>query len=155
MRSAAPAELGRRAPLYLVAVPYLFYYVRVSESSPRALPPKWANEPVPAPLHAVAQDIAAGESWLVAWAMLSTVPYRRLSRESGIGEERLRNIERGAPITRSDLIALAKAWKVDASAIVLTLPAGTLLPDPPQPIGPVDVAEPSDRDIDVECARSS
>ena len=117
----------------------------MSESLPRVLPPKWASDPVAPPLHAVAQDIAAGESWLVAWAMLSTVPYRRLSRESGIGEPRLQDIDRGAPITRSDLTALAKAWKVDASAIALTLPPGTLLPDPPPPPPPPIDIEP-DRD---------
>jgi hypothetical protein len=108
------------------------------ESSPRPLRPKWATDPVPAPLHAVAQDMAAGESWLLAWAMLSTIPYRRLSRESGIGEERLANIDRGAPITRSELAAFAKAWRVAPDAIVTTLPPGTLMPDPSPNPPPID-----------------
>lgn len=106
--------------------------------SPRALPPKWASDPIPPPLQAVAQAIADGESWLIAWALQPlTVPYRRLSRECGIDDTRLRAIDRGAPITRGELGALAKAWKVDPSAVFLTLPPGALLPDPsPSPPPP-------------------
>jgi len=124
---------GRQLPV--ASVPYLFYDADMPESPPKARPPAWANDPVPPPLHAVAQAIAAGETWLFAWAIHSTISYRHLSRDCGIGEERLLKIDEGAPITRSELAAFAKAWKVDADAIVLTLPPGTLLQDPP-PSGP-------------------
>lgn len=117
----------------------------MSESSPRALPPKWASDSVPPPLHAVAQAIAAGESWLIAWALQPfTVPYRRLSRECGIDDTRLRAIDRGAPITRGELGALAKAWKVDVSSIELTMPPGTVLPDPPPKIAEPEAAAPAE-----------
>lgn len=121
------------------------------------MPPKWASDPVPPPVHAVAQAIAAGETWLFAWAIHSTISYRHLSRESGIGEERLLKIDSGAPITRSELAAFAKAWKVEPASIITTLPPGTLMPDlpPSPPEGPDPVAEPFDSAIESACARSS
>lgn len=108
----------------------------MANSSSSATRPAWVNDPVPPPLHAVAQAIAAGETWLFAWAIHSTISYRHLSRETGIGEERLLKIDGGAPITRSELAAFAKAWKVEPEAIVLTLPIGALLPDPVPPHPP-------------------
>lgn len=79
------------------------------------------------PLPAVAQAIATGEPWLLAWALQSTTPYRLLSRASGIADHRLDELYRGARVLRSELAALAKAWKVDVEQIVLTLPTGTLV----------------------------
>jgi len=78
------------------------------------------------PLPAVAQAIATGEPWLLAWALQSTTPYRLLSRKSGIPDHRLDELYRGASVSRSELVALAKAWKVEVDQVVLTLPAGTL-----------------------------
>jgi hypothetical protein len=78
------------------------------------------------PLPAVAQAIAGGEPWLLAWALQSVTPYRLLSRKSGIPDNRLDELFRGAPVSRAELDALAEAWKVEIDQVVLTLPAGTL-----------------------------
>ena len=75
---------------------------------------------------AVAQAIATGEPWLLAWALQSTTPYRLLSRKSGIPDHRLDELYRGASVSQPELVALAKAWKVEVDQVVLTLPAGTL-----------------------------
>jgi len=64
------------------------------------------------PLPAVAQAIATGEPWLLAWALQSATPYRLLSRTSGITEARLDEIYRGARVSRAELAALAGAWKM-------------------------------------------
>jgi len=79
-------------------------------------------EPVPA----VAQAIAGGEPWLLAWALQSATPYRLLSRKSGIPDHRLDALYRGAPVSRAELAALAEAWKIEVDQVMLTLPAGTL-----------------------------
>ena len=78
------------------------------------------------PLPAVAQAIAGGEPWLLAWALQSVTPYRLLSRACGIPDHRLDQLYQGAAVSRSELVALAKAWKVEVDQVVLTLPAGTL-----------------------------
>lgn len=78
------------------------------------------------PLPAVAQAIATGEPWLLAWALQSATPYRLLSRKSGITDDRLDALYRGAPVSRAELAALADTWKIAVDQIMLTLPAGTL-----------------------------
>jgi len=78
------------------------------------------------PLPAVAQAIATGEPWLLAWALQSATPYRLLSRASGIPDHRLDQLYRGAPVSRTELAALAAAWKVEVDQVMLTLPAGAL-----------------------------
>jgi hypothetical protein len=78
------------------------------------------------PLPAVAQAIATGEPWLLAWALQSATPYRLLSRTSGIPDHRLDELYRGASVSRAELVALAKAWKVEVDQVLLTLPAGSL-----------------------------
>jgi hypothetical protein len=75
-------------------------------------------------LPAVAQAIAAGEPWLLAWTLQSTTPWHLLSSESGIPERRLDDLYRGADVSRTELVALARVWKVDVDQIVSTLPAG-------------------------------
>ena len=89
--------------------------------------PKWLLDAAPPPLQAVAQAIANGETWLFAWAMQSTISYRLLSRECRIKQERLLEIDEGAPITPDELAALARTWKVEPADIVRTLPPGTLI----------------------------
>jgi len=78
------------------------------------------------PLSAVAQAIADGEPWLLAWSLLSTTSYRMLSRESGIGDRRLDEIYRGASVTAAELSALANAWRADVNDVILTLPTAAL-----------------------------
>ncbi len=78
------------------------------------------------PLPAVAQAIATGEPWLLAWALQSATPYRLLARKSGIADSRLDELYRGAPVSRAELVALADTWKIAVDQIMLTLPAGTL-----------------------------
>ena len=78
------------------------------------------------PLPAVAQAIATGEPWLLAWALQSATPYRLLSRASGIAASRLDELYQGAPVSRAELAALANAWKIEVDQVVLTLPAGVL-----------------------------
>jgi hypothetical protein len=78
------------------------------------------------PLPAVAQAIATGEPWLLAWALQSATAYRLLSRVSGIPDHRLDELYRGASVSRWELVALAKAWKIEVDQIMLTLPAGML-----------------------------
>jgi hypothetical protein len=78
------------------------------------------------PLPAVAQAIAAGEPWLLAWALQSATPYRVLARKSGIPDYRLDELYRGALVSPAELAALAKAWEIEVDQVLLTLPAGTL-----------------------------
>lgn len=78
------------------------------------------------PLPAVAQAIATGEPWLLAWALQSATPYRLLSRKSGIPDARLDELYQGAPVGRAELAALADAWNIEVEQVMLTLPAGTL-----------------------------
>jgi len=78
-------------------------------------------------LHAVAQAIEAGETWLFAWAMQSTISYRLLARECRIKQERLLEIDEGSPMTIEELAALAKTWRVDPDDIRRTLPPGALI----------------------------
>jgi hypothetical protein len=79
------------------------------------------------PLPAVAQAIAAGEPWLLAWALQSATSYRMLSRKSGIADLRLDQIYLGATVSRGELTALAKAWNADLDEVLLTLPRGALI----------------------------
>lgn len=74
------------------------------------------------PLHAVMQAIADGEHWLLAWNRQTSVIYRLLAKESGVHEARLREIEAGEHATRAEVVALAKAWRVDPIAVEHTLP---------------------------------
>jgi len=123
----------------------MFYNPRMVESrATQAKPPKWASDPVPPPLQAVAEAMADGETWLFAWAIQSTVSYRLLSRECRIKEPRLLEIDAGSPITRDELAALAKVWKVTPADIMLTLPPCTVLPDSaPTPPSPPDDPTPA------------
>lgn len=89
--------------------------------------PRWADDPPAPPLQAVAQAMEAGETWLFAWAMQSTVSYRLLSRECRIKQDRLLAIDAGAPMTLDELAALAKTWRVDPDDIRRTLPPGALI----------------------------
>lgn len=77
------------------------------------------------PLQAVAQVIADGEPWILAWTLHSATAYRRLSRETGIPDHRLDDIYRGAPPRPAELAALAGVWKVDLDDVMLTLPRET------------------------------
>lgn len=77
------------------------------------------------PLQAVAQAIADGEPWILAWTLHSATAYRRLSRETGIPDHRLDDIYRGAPPHRSELATLARVWKADLDDVMLTLPRET------------------------------
>ncbi|WP_034161452.1 hypothetical protein [Sphingomonas sp. ERG5] len=78
------------------------------------------------PLPAVAQAIATGEPWLLAWALQSAIPYRLLAQKSGISDARLDELYRGAPVSRAELAALAATWKIEVEQVMLTLPAGAL-----------------------------
>ena len=78
------------------------------------------------PLQAVQQAIADGETWLFAWALHSTVSYRHLSRDSGIPEHRLMEIDDGSPVTRSEFQALVSAWRADPKDVLVTMPPGAL-----------------------------
>lgn len=78
------------------------------------------------PLQAVAQAIAAGEPWILAWTLQSTTSYRLLSRQTGIPEHRLDQIYLGASVSRSELAAPAGAWRIDVDEVMLTLPPGAL-----------------------------
>jgi len=51
---------------------------------------------------------------------------RLLSRTSGIPDHRLDQLYKGAPVSRTELAALAAAWKVEIDQVMLTLPAGAL-----------------------------
>ncbi|HEX7694034.1 MAG TPA: hypothetical protein VF409_06065 [Sphingomonas sp.] len=77
------------------------------------------------PLQAVAQAIADGEPWILAWTLHSATSYRLLSRETGIPDHRLDEIYRGAAPGRSELAALARVWKADLDDVMLTLPRET------------------------------
>jgi len=76
------------------------------------------------PLQAVAQAIADGEPWLLAWTLQSATSYRLLSRQTGIPDHRLDELYRGATPNTGELAALAKAWKADLDEVMLTLPPG-------------------------------
>jgi hypothetical protein len=77
-------------------------------------------------LPAVAQAIADGEPWLLAWTLQSATPYRLLSRQSGVSEDRLDDLYDGAPVSRAEIDALARAWRADTEQVLLTLPPGVL-----------------------------
>ncbi|WP_066816930.1 hypothetical protein [Sphingomonas mali] len=77
------------------------------------------------PLQAVAQAIADGEPWILAWTLHSATSYRLLSRGTGIPDHRLDDIYRGAPPGRSELAALARVRKADLDDVMLTLPGET------------------------------
>jgi hypothetical protein len=78
--------------------------------------------PRPAPLHAVHQAIADGESWLYAWNLTSTTAWHRLSHETGVTEARLAEIAAGDPISSKELEALARVWRIDVGAVRSSLP---------------------------------
>jgi hypothetical protein len=80
------------------------------------------------PLPAVAQAIADGEPWLLAWTLHSTTPYRLLARESGVSIQRLDELYRGAAVSMEELAALARVWRVDLKQVLPTLPAGVMVP---------------------------
>lgn len=77
------------------------------------------------PLQAVAQAIADGEPWILAWTLHSATSYRLLSRQTGIPDHRLDDIYRGAAPGPTELTALAKVWKADLDDVMLTLPRET------------------------------
>jgi len=79
------------------------------------------------PLPAVAQAIADGEPWLLAWTLHSTTPYRLLARESGVCDRRLDELYRGATVSAEELAALARVWRVDLEHVLPTLSAGVLV----------------------------
>jgi hypothetical protein len=84
-----------------------------------------SERPAWSPLQAVAQAIADGEPWILAWTLHSATSYRLLSRETGIPDDRLDEIYRGAAPGRSELAALARVWKADLDDVMLTLPRQT------------------------------
>ena len=84
-----------------------------------------SDRPAWNPLQAVAQAIADGEPWILAWTLHSATSYRLLSRQTGIPDHRLDDIYRGAPPRRTELAALARVWKIDLDDVMLTLPPGT------------------------------
>lgn len=74
----------------------------------------------------MAQAIADGEPWLLAWTLHSTTSYRLLARESGVSDQRLDELYRGAIVSVEELAALARVWRVDLEQVRLTLPTGAL-----------------------------
>jgi len=77
--------------------------------------------------HPVARSIATGTTWFEAWCFQNTLTWPRLKKATGIEAERAMQIVRGAPITRAELDALAKACGVQPSDIIASLPDARLL----------------------------
>lgn len=89
--------------------------------------PLWIKFETVPPLHAVAQAMAFGETWLFAWTMQSTTAWHWLSRESGLSEARLEAIDQGEPVTMQEVAALARGWRVKFADVLRSLPAGRVV----------------------------
>ncbi len=81
------------------------------------------------PAHPVARAIADRSHWFEAWCFQNTLTWSRLKQATGIAAERARDLARGAPITRAELDALAKACGVQPADIIASLPDPALLED--------------------------
>lgn len=81
------------------------------------------------PAHPVARSISTGSDWFGAWRAQMCTPTHRLTKLTGLSEERLRQIERGARFTRAELAVLAGAWRSTPADIEASLPDRHLLTD--------------------------
>jgi hypothetical protein len=79
------------------------------------------------PDHPVARAIQTGDGWFGAWQRQKCLPWVKLSRLTGIPEQRFIAIERGGPLSRSELDALARAWSVSASDLIASMPSPDLV----------------------------
>lgn len=92
----------------------------------RKLPRDYLYEPYGVS-HPLARTIATGTHWFEAWCFQHTLTYPRLKKATGITADRAMQIVRGAPITRAELDALAKACGVQPADIIASLPDPDLL----------------------------
>jgi hypothetical protein len=77
--------------------------------------------------HPVARMIATGDPWFQAWCFQACTIIPVLARKSGVSAGRLRAIDLGDQLTRSELEAIAAVWGVDPSHVIASLPDPALL----------------------------
>ena len=79
------------------------------------------------PQHPVAHTIATGSGWFDAWIMQQSTPLVRLARQTGISAARLMTIQSGDRISRAEIDALARAWRVSAGDLIASMPDPALV----------------------------
>lgn len=79
--------------------------------------------------HPVANMIATGTPWFLAWQFQQCLPDVKLARLTGIDPARIHALGGGAPVRRAELDALAAAYGVEPSDIIASLPGPHLLED--------------------------
>ena len=70
----------------------------------------------------VERAMRTGDSWFCAWAMQEATPTPRLAMKTKISVVRLREIEAGGTITRTEIEALARAWWITPDALIASMP---------------------------------
>lgn len=85
------------------------------------IPRDYLYEPY-GPAHPLARTIGEGTPWFTAWVFQYALNYPRLKKATGICPDRANALERGAPITRPELEALAKACGVQPSDVIASMP---------------------------------
>lgn len=77
--------------------------------------------------HPVARAIATGSRWFDAWIGQQSTPLVRLARQTGISAARLMTIQSGDRISRAEIDALARAWRVSAGDLIASMPDSALV----------------------------
>lgn len=77
----------------------------------------------------LAESIATGTHWLDAWLMQMNTPYTRLTKATGMPEQRFMAITRGDAVSRAEIDALARAWSVSAGDLIRSIGGRTEIVD--------------------------
>lgn len=78
--------------------------------------------------HPVARAIATGSWWFDAWVAQKTTPYDKLSRLTGIPQNRLATISARDRVSLAELDALARAWSISAADLRASVPPELVVP---------------------------
>lgn len=78
--------------------------------------------------HPVARSIATGSSWFDAWMRQKATPLDRLSRVTGIPQQRLLTLCQRDRVSLAEIDALARAWCVSAGDLKASIPAELIVP---------------------------
>lgn len=73
--------------------------------------------------HPVARSIATGTWWFQAWLTQKATPVDRLSRTTGIPQQRLLTLCQRDRVSLAEIDALARAWCVSAGDLKASIPA--------------------------------
>jgi hypothetical protein len=69
----------------------------------------------------VTHAIATGSYWFEAWVMQQNTPWPRLSKTTGIPQNRLLAISSGDDVSRAEVDALARAWSVSSNDLIRSI----------------------------------